>query len=107
MDVGKLACVKTTTSQKWAERVRAWHASGQAASAFAAGQGYEPSTLRWWASRLRREEPLRIVPVVARPSSSDASSSVVVEVGAARVRVTTGFDGALLAQVVRALEGGR
>jgi hypothetical protein len=92
----------------WAERIRAWRASGQAASEFAAGKGYEPSTLRWWASRLRREEPLRLVPVVARPSSSaDTMGSVVVEVGGARVRVTAGFDGALLSQVVRALGGGQ
>jgi hypothetical protein len=93
------------TSQKWAERVRAWRSSGLSASEFAAGQGYEPSSLRWWASRLRREGPLRIVPVVARPS--ETAGSVVVEVGVARVRVTRGFDGTLLSQVVRALGGTR
>jgi hypothetical protein len=95
--------VKATTRQKWVERVRAWHASGQDAGAFAAGKGYEPSTLRWWSSRLGREETLRIVPVVARASSAEVRGDVVVEVGGARVRVTSGFDGALLAQVVRAL----
>jgi hypothetical protein len=67
--------------------------------------------LRWWSShlgRLRREEPLRIVPVLARPSSSLVTAgSVLVEVGGARVRVTRGFDSVLLAEVVRALVGGR
>jgi hypothetical protein len=32
---------------------------------------------------------------------------VVVEVGGARIRVSDGFDGALLSQVVRALGGAR
>jgi hypothetical protein len=95
--------VKATTKQKWAERVRAWRASGQEASAFAAGKGYAASTLRWWSSRLGREELVRIVPVIARASSPEARGEVVVEVGGARVRVTSGFDGALLAEVVRAL----
>jgi hypothetical protein len=98
--------VKATTKQKWAERVRAWRASGQDASAFASGKGYEASTLRWWSSRLG-QEALRIVPVVGRASSLEARGDVVVEVGGARVRVTSGFDGALLAQVVRALGGTR
>jgi hypothetical protein len=42
--MGKLGCVKATTKQKWGERVRAWRASGQDASAFAAGKGFEAST---------------------------------------------------------------
>ena len=103
----KLACVKATTRQKWAARVRAWRGSGQDAAGFAAGKGFEASTLRWWASQLGREVPLRIVPVVARVSSAAPEGSLVVEVGVARVRVTPGFDGTLLAQVVRALEGAR
>jgi hypothetical protein len=101
----KLGSVKATTKQKWAERVQAWRASGQEASAFAADKGFEASTLRWWASRLGREEPVRIVPLIARVSSPESRGEVVVEVGGARVRVTSGFDGALLAQVVRALGG--
>ncbi len=107
VDGGNLSGVKATTRQKWAERVRAWRASGEEAGAFAAGKGYEASTLRWWASRLGGEESLRIVPVVARASSSEAPGGVVVEVGGARVQVTSGFDGTLLAQVVRALGGAR
>jgi hypothetical protein len=98
--------VKATTRQKWAEHVRAWRASGEEAAAFAAGKGFQASTLRWWASQLGREEPVRLVPVVARPSRG-AVGEVVVEVGGARVRVTSGFDSVLLAQVVRALGGER
>jgi hypothetical protein len=104
--VGKLACVKATTKEKWTERVRAWRASGQDASAFAAGKEFEASTLRWWASRLGREERPRIVAVVRRARSPVTPGDIVVEVGGARVRVTPGFDGALLAEVVRALSLG-
>ncbi len=48
-----------------------------------------------------------MVPVVTRPSSLVAAPEVVIEVGAAPVRVTSGFDAALLGEVVRALGGGR
>jgi hypothetical protein len=100
--------VKTATKQKWAERVRAWRASGQEASTFTAGKGFEASTLRWWASHLGREEqPLRLVSVVRRASSPKAETGIVIEVGGARVLVTPGFDGVLLAEVVRALGGAR
>lgn len=106
--MGKLAGVKATTKQKWAERVRAWRASSQDASAFSAGKGYEASTLRCWASQLGREgQPVRIVSVVARASSRETQGGLVVEVGGARVRVTPGFDGSLLARVVGALGGAR
>jgi len=103
-----LASMRTATEAKWVQRVSAWRASGQEAGVFVAGKGYEASTLRWWASRLGRAESPRIVPLVARGSAlrdtgRSAVEAVVVEVGAARVRVTRGFDGELLADVVRAL----
>ncbi len=45
------------------------------------------------------------MPVIARASRPETQGDVVVEVGGVRVRVTRGFDGVLLAQVVRALGG--
>ena len=48
-----------------------------------------------------------MMPVVVRTPPREAPGDVIVEVGGARVRVTSGFDGALLAQVVRALGGGQ
>ncbi len=89
------------------ERVRAWRASGQDAGTFAADMGYAASTLRWWSSQVGRDERVRMVPVVTRPSSWIGAPEVVVEIGAARVRVTSGFDAALLSEVVRALGSGR
>ena len=108
----RVLCVKMATERKWAERVRAWRASGQDAGAFVEGKGYAASTLRFWSSRLGPQESVRIVPLVARPSGASRSatsarpSSLVVEVGGARLHVALGFDPALLADVVRALAHG-
>src|SRR5882724_2585971 len=40
----------------WRSRIAAWRASGQTVEAFAEDQGFTVGTLRWWSSRLRREE---------------------------------------------------
>jgi len=117
----------------WAKRIEEWRASGQQADEFAAGKGYEASTLRWAASRLRHEEagptpivvprapakrrrtaqpvapppspapPPRFLPVRMRAAAELVSGGVVVEVGSARIRVARGFDASLLGEVVRVL----
>lgn len=78
------------------------------------GKGYAASTLRMWATRLgETERRPRVVRVVPRQTSGGAAaavpaaSEVVVDVGAARVRVRRGFDRELLVEVVRALEATR
>jgi transposase len=102
----------TETESKWSERVREWRASGKTAEEFAEGRGFKGSTLRFWASTLRRSESgtartrkpqVRLVRVVARPAAAGASLDVAV--GAARVTVRPGFDAALLRQLVEALGG--
>jgi hypothetical protein len=102
----------TETETKWSERVRDWRASGKSAEEYAEGQGFKGSTLRFWASNLRRVEAapsapakprVRMLRVVARSPSSDASIEVVV--GKMRVVVRRGFDAALLRQVFDALGG--
>ena len=47
----------TKTEAKWLARVRDWTGSGRTATQFAEGQDFAPSTLRYWASRLRTKEP--------------------------------------------------
>jgi hypothetical protein len=93
------------TQAKWSERVHAWRASGKSAGEFAAERGFEPTMLYRWSSRVPRTESPGFVRLVAKTVSPPASAEVIVEVGAARVRVGAGFDGALLAEVVRALAG--
>jgi hypothetical protein len=98
------------TEAKWAERVRAWRASGETAEEFAERQGYAPSTLQVWSSRVARAEAPRFLRVVPQPKAAAAvaaDAGLVVEVGSSRVRVTTGFDAALLVEVVRVLGGER
>jgi len=104
----------TETETKWAERVREWRAGGKSAEEFAEGQGFKASTLRFWASQLRRKTPdkerplpapaLRLARVVVRPP---ADQSMEIAVGPARVVVRAGFDAVLLRQVVDALGGER
>lgn len=94
------------TKAKWAERVRAWRASGETAAAFAERHGFSESTLHGWSSRLSRGEAPQFLRLVAKGPEPRASPELVVEVGGARVRVREGFDRGLLAEVVRALGGG-
>jgi hypothetical protein len=97
------------TRAKWQERVQAWRTSGESARAFAEKRGYAPATLRYWSSRLGTAEAprfLRLVPKAPPATASASPSELVVEVGAARVRVAVGFDPALLADLVTALGGG-
>lgn len=102
---GMTTSTATTTEFLWAERVRAWRASGEPVAKFVQGRGYSASALRSWASRLGPAEPsprfLRVVPT--KPSPAAGAPELVLEVGAVRVRVAPGFDPALLADVVRAL----
>jgi hypothetical protein len=53
----------STTTETWIERVTAWRASGERAEAFSKRAGYAASTLRWWASKLKRD--LAAAPVIA------------------------------------------
>jgi hypothetical protein len=100
----------TETETKWAERVRRWRSSGQTAPEFAQGQGFESSTLRFWASRLKQRPessspPAARVPMVRvqRASAPVSHEPMVLAIGSVRVEVRPGFDGALLRKVVRAL----
>jgi hypothetical protein len=103
----------TETETKWSERVREWRASGKSAEEYAEGRGFKSSTLRYWASTLRRVAPaessaskprgVRMLRVVARPTSAEAT--IEVSVGKARVVVRRGFDETLLRQVLQALAG--
>ena len=122
------------TEARWAERVREWQGSGLSAEEFASSGGYKASTLKWAASQLRRmvgptaaamassqqasgarverRHPAttamttapQFLPVRTRAADS-ATAEMVIEIGAARIRVARGFDGVLLGDVVRALGG--
>lgn len=81
--------------------VEGWRASGQSAAVYAKTRGYSMSSLMRWASRERGESGQRFVRVEV---ASRTTSELSVEVGGARIRVTFGFDAALLREVIAALE---
>lgn len=109
----------TETDEKWLERIRLWKASGQTAEAFAVGQPFKASTLKWRAAELRRAAEggkrygkgqavngsIRLARVVsrARDRAPTQGGGVVVEVSGARISLSRGFDAELLTEVVRAL----
>jgi len=116
---------------KWVERIREWRASWLSAEDFATSEGCKASTLHWASSLLRRaaKSPSPTTPsstescARARPERRTRSSGeaplflplrtrpraeaveMVVEIGAARIRVLRGFDALMLSDVVRALGG--
>lgn len=116
------------SAAQWAELISAWEASGVSADVFAREHGIVGSTLRWWRTELARRaqhQPRRrslkgpsstpaisvALARVVRPGHggvpSTAGAGVSVVVGSARIVVDHGFDGALLREVVRALEESR
>ena len=93
----------------WRERVAGWRASGESATEFSRQHGFNAGTLKWWAHALKKSDESarpRFVQLVPRAMPAAVVSEMVIEVAGARVRVTRGFDAALLSDVVRALHAG-
>lgn len=57
--------VSSPTTEIWLERVAAWRASGERAEILSRRSGYAANTLRWWASKLKREMVAQPVPAPA------------------------------------------
>ena len=101
------------TKTQWQRRVASWRASGETAAEFSKRHGFAPATLRWYASRLKREEVARPVPlvrmaqVIRAPGSVDGGrrGGVVVDLPEVRARITVeaGAERATLALVLDAL----
>jgi hypothetical protein len=68
------------TEAKWVERILQWKASGISAEQFAQGEGYRPSTLLWYSTRLKHlglleNAGLREAESAARSERDSASRS--------------------------------
>lgn len=102
------------TATKWRQRVAGWRASGETAETYCTGQGFTAGTLRYWASRLRREDRgagpvVRLAQVVRAPSMQRDEVSrraAVIELLDVRVRITVASDTdrAVLAMVLEVLD---
>src|ERR1035437_10150519 len=101
--------MKKASASEWAERVRAWHESGQSSAEFAQSQDYSEKALRWWSGEFkRRSRPkptVKMARVVRREELGQVE--VTVAVAGASIGVRRGFDAELLRQVVQALTGAR
>jgi len=113
-----LAGMRTRTSAAdWAERVRAWRASGLSAEDFGGPLGYRPNALQWWERELsRRASPSKVrrrarsKPMVAMARvvrrEAHVGAALEVRLGATVIAVRRGFDAQLLREVVSVLGGG-
>lgn len=111
----------STTTEIWLERVAAWRASGERAETFSRRGGYAANTLRWWASKLKREMVAPPVPapaavqlarVVRTPPVAPAAPrghAIVLELvdTGVRIAVEPGADPTTLAMVIDVVRGGR
>ena len=106
------------TSVEWARRVAKWRASGEDAGVFASRRGWNPRTLTWWASTLKRRgasaadgksAAMQFAKVVAKaplPGTSPNTCAIEILLSGGRwVRVPQGFSPDLLRAVLETLEG--
>lgn len=97
--------MERSTRDTWAERVRRLKQSGLSTADFAKREGLHPSTLRWWASRLRRDERVRasFVELRIEPKQAAPGRIEVVVREDLRVRVEGEFDAAVLRRLLDVL----
>lgn len=101
------------TATKWRQRVAGWRASGETAAAYSTRHGFTTSSLRYWVSRLRREDTItgpvvrlaQVVRMAPRRQDEAPRGAVVVELVDARARITVASDTdrAVLAMVLELL----
>ncbi|CAM3420713.1 MULTISPECIES: IS66 family insertion sequence element accessory protein TnpA [Paenibacillus] len=94
--------------QLWKARIAAFRASGQKATEWCAAEQINRRQLYNWMRRLENERPegksgsWLTVEVEQKPV--EASSSLEIKIGSASIEVRSGYDAALLADVVRTLQ---
>lgn len=94
--------------ESWQRRVADYRTSGQSGAAWCAANQVTESQLWYWVGKFRAEERANEAPTdwvtvrVANPSGMEAQS-LPVRIGQATIEVKTGYDPALLRDVVRTL----
>ena len=98
---------KKRTRAEWTKLVQEAQASDLTQKAFAKQRGLSPTTLSWWASRLRREAQgqTTLVAVEVVEDAPACTADFRVELASGRtVLVPAAFDAAALLRLVAALE---
>ena len=95
--------------QEWETRIADYNASGLTMAAWCQANRFTKETLKYWlrktnkmSSSAKQSSTPRFVPLAV--SHSNASSSLVVQIGQAKVEVYAGFDPLLLREIIHALE---
>ena len=91
---------RTKEREQLIETVRT---SGEPVKAIAERMGVKKSTAYFWMKRARAARPPEFARVI--PTAERAKASMSIEVGAVVIRLDSGFDAALLREVVSALGG--
>lgn len=90
---------------EWMKLVKQWRGGGEDAIVFATRHGVKVSTLRWWASELKKDRravpALREVVVDRTPAKSIRTVSIIL--GSLEMRVEVGADPDYVASVAAAL----
>ena len=97
--------------ETWAKRVSEWRSSGVSARAYCEGKEFTEGGLRYWAYKLDgrpRTRRIRIAKVVRAASlrlneGHGPEPALLLEVGAARIGVSPGFDRETLAGILEVL----
>jgi hypothetical protein len=100
---------KKRSRAEWTKLVEEWQAGELGQRAFARRRGIAPTTLSWWAWRLRSEARDRaaLVPVEVIDDAPASTGEFRVEVAGGRtVVVPASFDATALRRLVSALEDG-
>jgi hypothetical protein len=96
------------TRAVWVERVEAWRESGERAEEFSRHEDFSAATLRWWASKLKREtapDDVRLARVLRTPTEKQVGGAIVIELirSGTRVSIEAGADKTTLSMVLELL----
>lgn len=94
--------------RSWREHVRKWQESGLTQAEYCRRNGIDRWRLHYWKKRFSQSEPEISFVEIAFPPSCRAQRSSVLRVWVSeryRIEIESGFDPAVLQQVVCALEG--
>jgi hypothetical protein len=107
---------KETNEQRWAARVADWRASGLTSTAYCQGRDFTAGGLRNWAYVLKERgvatpptaPSVRLVRVetpaaTRRPAAPPSITPLMIEFGAVRIAVPSGFDRSTLRAVLDVL----
>jgi transposase-like protein len=97
----------TDIRKEWEARVAKFKSSGQSTTEWCAAYNLKPHQLRYWLRKLKAEHTVKetqwLSVEVGELKASSNSKALPIRIGKATIEVSSGFDPALLSDVVRTL----